>query len=123
MHTVNGDRIFHVDLVHPVEPVPDFGEVVPGGAVSLSWTNYAATAGDGDVWVDVWFGTTSGALTRVSGQSNMVGFGRLNGDRPGTLEYMTKTENKFPNNVEIVTVTLTTTPNGRRLFAQVRATE
>ena len=33
----------------------------------------------------------------MSGQSNMVGFGRVSGDGPGTLETITGTDNKFPN--------------------------
>ena len=59
------DRIFHLDLAHPLEPSPDIGANVAGGNVVLSWTNFTTTAGSGDVWVDVWFGTTSGALTKV----------------------------------------------------------
>ena len=33
----------------------------------------------------------------MSGQSNMVGFGRINGSGPGYLNYMCNTESKFPN--------------------------
>ncbi len=33
----------------------------------------------------------------LSGQSNMVGFGRVNGDEPGTLTTMTTQQNKFPH--------------------------
>ena len=33
----------------------------------------------------------------MSGQSNMVGFGQINGTGPGTLQRMTTKENKFPN--------------------------
>ncbi|MCH7226100.1 hypothetical protein [Haloferula sp. A504] len=33
----------------------------------------------------------------LSGQSNMVGFGRVYGEGPGTLETVTKVQNRFPN--------------------------
>ncbi len=33
----------------------------------------------------------------MSGQSNMVGFGQIGGTKPGTLQTITRTENKFPN--------------------------
>jgi hypothetical protein len=36
----------------------------------------------------------------LSGQSNMVGFGRIGGSGPGTLETLTKREHKFPNMVD-----------------------
>jgi alpha-galactosidase len=36
----------------------------------------------------------------LSGQSNMVGMGNINGTQPGTLETVTKRENKFPNLVD-----------------------
>ena len=36
----------------------------------------------------------------MSGQSNMVAFGRVNGPVPGTLETMTRREYKFPNLVD-----------------------
>ena len=36
----------------------------------------------------------------MSGQSNMVGFGTVNGTGPGTLETITITENKFPNVID-----------------------
>lgn len=36
----------------------------------------------------------------MSGQSNMVGFGRIDGSGPGYLNYMCNTENKFPNLVD-----------------------
>lgn len=58
------DRIFHLDLVPPLLPVPEVGATIPGGNVNLSWTNLAPNTGT-DVWVDVWFGTNPGALTKV----------------------------------------------------------
>jgi len=36
----------------------------------------------------------------LSGQSNMVGMGNISGTNPGTLETVTKRENKFPNLVD-----------------------
>jgi len=36
----------------------------------------------------------------MSGQSNMVGFGTISGDGPGTLNTIVNTENKFPNLVD-----------------------
>jgi len=36
----------------------------------------------------------------LSGQSNMVGMGNINGTNPGTLETIVKRENKFPNLVD-----------------------
>ena len=36
----------------------------------------------------------------LSGQSNMVGMGNINGTQPGTLETIAKRENKFPNLVD-----------------------
>jgi hypothetical protein len=36
----------------------------------------------------------------MSGQSNMVGFGRVGGSGPGTLQTIVKGENKFPNLVD-----------------------
>ncbi|MHC4740453.1 MAG: M60 family metallopeptidase, partial [Planctomycetota bacterium] len=38
----------------------------------------------------------------MSGQSNMVGFGRIGGTEPGTLNTITNVENKFPNLVDDV---------------------
>ena len=70
----NRDRIFHVDLAHPMEPSPDLGAVVAGGNVVLSWNNLAPNTGN-TVWVDVWFGTNPNSLTRVvqaaSGGANL----------------------------------------------------
>ena len=48
----------------PPNPVPAFGNVVPGGDVELSWTNLAPESGT-DVWVDVWFGTDPENLAKV----------------------------------------------------------
>jgi hypothetical protein len=36
----------------------------------------------------------------MSGQSNMVGFGRVYGDGPGTLETVTRMQNRFPNMID-----------------------
>ncbi|NNM30820.1 MAG: hypothetical protein HKO57_14975 [Akkermansiaceae bacterium] len=58
------DRIFHLDLEHPMTPSPESGESVPAGNVVLSWTNMDPNTGT-DVWVDVWFGTDPGSLTKV----------------------------------------------------------
>ncbi len=58
------DRVFHLDLENPLAPSPFSGEVVPSGNVTLSWSNFPPSTGS-DVWVDVWFGTTSGALTKI----------------------------------------------------------
>jgi len=60
----SADRIFHVDLVHPMLPSPESGETVPAGNVDLSWKNMDPNTGT-DVWVDVWFGTSTGALALV----------------------------------------------------------
>lgn len=54
------ERIFHIDLQHPLRPSPDIGATVPAGDLTLSWTNLAPNTGT-DVWVDVWFGTSPGA--------------------------------------------------------------
>ncbi len=50
------DRIFHIDMEHPMSPSPKSGATVPAGDVELSWTNLTPNVGS-DVWVDVWFGT------------------------------------------------------------------
>jgi hypothetical protein len=60
----NGDRIFHLDMQHPMTPSPDIGALVPAGDLTLSWTNRTPTTGT-DVWVDVWFGTDPGNLTKI----------------------------------------------------------
>jgi alpha-galactosidase len=36
----------------------------------------------------------------ISGQSNMVGFGNIAGDKPGTLETLVKKEKKFPHLID-----------------------
>ena len=56
MNNISGDRIFHLDLEHPMSPSPQSGATVPAGDVELSWTNLPPNVGS-DVWVDVWFGT------------------------------------------------------------------
>jgi len=56
MNNVDGDMVFHLDLVHPLDPSPQDGATVPAGDVELSWTNLPPHLGT-DVWVDVWFGT------------------------------------------------------------------
>ena len=56
MNNISGDMVFHLDLVHPLDPSPDDGATVPAGDVDLSWTNLPPNVGS-DVWVDVWFGT------------------------------------------------------------------
>lgn len=58
------DRIFHIDMRHPMDPSPEDGSTVPAGNVVLGWTNLAPDTGT-DVWVDVWFGTDPGALAKV----------------------------------------------------------
>ncbi|MCX6857323.1 MAG: hypothetical protein NTV80_20735, partial [Verrucomicrobia bacterium] len=58
------DRVFHLDLQDPQNPTPEDGATVPAGNVVLSWTNLPPTTGT-NVWVDVWFGTNSTALTKV----------------------------------------------------------
>ena len=45
-----------LEAVSPLNPVPVDGAIVPGGVVSLAWTNLPPNAGL-DVWVDVHFGT------------------------------------------------------------------
>jgi alpha-galactosidase len=70
----NGDRIFHISLEHPMAPQPPSGSEVPAGDLTLSWTNMTPTTGT-DVWVDVWFGTDPGALTKVAdAQPNLTSF-------------------------------------------------
>jgi alpha-galactosidase len=72
--TSGSDRTFHLDIQHPLNPNPDFGAVVPAGDLTLSWTNLAPTTGT-DVWVDVWFGTSAGAMTKVADkQQNLTSF-------------------------------------------------
>jgi hypothetical protein len=58
------DRVFHVDLEDPLRPCPADGATVPAGDVQLSWRNLTPNVGS-DVYVDVWFGTNAGALTRI----------------------------------------------------------
>ncbi len=62
--TAARDRVFHVDLQDPVNPMPPDGATVAGGSIVLSWGNKAPTTGT-DVWVDIWFGTNPAALTKV----------------------------------------------------------
>jgi hypothetical protein len=62
--TTTRDRIFHVDLQDPVNPMPPDGATVPAGDVVLSWGNKTPTTGT-DVWVDIWFGTNPAALTKI----------------------------------------------------------
>jgi hypothetical protein len=70
MHLANSDRVFHIDLEHPMAPSPESEATVPAGDVILSWTNLEGAPGP-DVRVDVWFGTDPGALTQVvSGELN-----------------------------------------------------
>lgn len=65
MNNVGGDMVFHLDLQHPLNPSPDIGTQVPAGDLTLSWTNLAPTTG-ADVWVDVWFGTDAGSMTKIA---------------------------------------------------------
>jgi hypothetical protein len=58
------DRTFHLDLDDPLQPLPEDGSSMPAGPVQLSWRNLTPSVGS-DVWVDVWFGTNSGALAQV----------------------------------------------------------
>jgi alpha-galactosidase len=68
------DRVFHLDLEHPMTPYPNIGATVPAGDLTLSWTSLAPTTGT-DVWVDVWFGTAPGAMTKVAdAQQNLTSF-------------------------------------------------
>jgi hypothetical protein len=62
--TAARDRLFHVDLQDPVNPMPPSGSTVAGGNVVLSWQNLTPTTGT-DAWVDIWFGTNPAALTKV----------------------------------------------------------
>jgi hypothetical protein len=56
VNTQTGDLIFHLDLDDPMAPDPYDGQILPGGNVTLNWSNLPANVGT-DVWVDVWFGT------------------------------------------------------------------
>ncbi len=49
---------------------------------------------------DVGTGTKPVKVFILSGQSNMVAFGRVDGTAPGTLQTISKVENKFPNLVD-----------------------
>ena len=72
--TSTSDRIFHLELQHPLAPVPDIGTEVPAGDLTLSWTNLQPNTGT-DVWVDVWFGTDPNSLTKVAAaQQNLSSF-------------------------------------------------
>ena len=65
MHVDNNrDRVFHIDLEHPLSPSPESGAVMQAGDIELSWTNLDPNTGT-DVWVDVWFGTDPGTMTKV----------------------------------------------------------
>jgi len=64
MNNVSGDMVFHIDLEHPLSPSPESGAVLEAGSVELSWTNLDPNTGT-DVWVDVWFGTDPGSMTKV----------------------------------------------------------
>lgn len=48
----------------PRSPSPAFNLRVIGGAHTLTWTNLLPNTGT-DVWIDVWFGTDPGNLTKV----------------------------------------------------------
>jgi alpha-galactosidase len=61
-------------MEHPMTPYPNIGATVPAGDLTLSWTNLAPTTGT-DVWVDVWFGTNPGTMTKVAAlQQNLTSF-------------------------------------------------
>lgn len=60
----NRDRVFHLDLEHPLSPSPESGAIIPAGDVELAWKNLPANTG-ADVWIDVWFGTEPGSLVKV----------------------------------------------------------
>ena len=62
--TTARDRVFHLDLEDPMRPTPLDGSTVPAGNVALSWTNLPANTGT-NVWVDVWFGASASALTKI----------------------------------------------------------
>ena len=59
--TSGTDRIFHLDLQHPMAtPARTSAPPSPPATSPFRWTNLAPTTGT-DVWVDVWFGTDPGA--------------------------------------------------------------
>ena len=69
MNNMSGDMIFHVDLDEATVADPGFaspqnGETVDSGNIDLTWTNLPPNTGS-DVWVDVWFGTDPGSLTKI----------------------------------------------------------
>lgn len=64
MNNVSGDRVFHIDLEHPLSPSPESGALMEAGDIELSWTNLDPDTGT-DVWVDLWFGTDPGSMIKV----------------------------------------------------------
>jgi alpha-galactosidase len=70
--TAAGDRIFHLDMEHPMRPLPTDGADVPAGDVDLSWTNLDPNEGVTDVYVDVYFGTDPNVSTLVPGVSGIA---------------------------------------------------
>ncbi|MEZ5302013.1 MAG: sialate O-acetylesterase [Verrucomicrobiales bacterium] len=96
------DRVFHLDLIHPMEPSPESGASVPAGDVVLSWTNLNPSAGS-DVWVDVWFGTDPGALTQVEdGAQNLTA---TTVDAPGAATYYWRVDSYLDGDPEGTPVT------------------
>jgi hypothetical protein len=61
---LGGSGTLTVEPITPLTPAPAFGAVVPAGDVALTWTNVTPNTGS-DVWVDVWFGTSPAAMTKV----------------------------------------------------------
>lgn len=49
---------------HDPSPSPDDGVTMAAGSVPMSWVNFPPNVGT-DVYVDVWFGTNAGALTKI----------------------------------------------------------
>ena len=62
MNNMSGDMVFHLDLVHPLNPFPEDGATVPAGLVELSWTNLDPNDPGDSVYVDIWFGTDPNKL-------------------------------------------------------------
>ncbi|MCH7224686.1 Ig-like domain-containing protein [Haloferula sp. A504] len=70
-----------LEAVNPLRPSPTDGATVPGGLVTLGWTNLPPTVGT-DVWVDVSFGTAPDPLNN----GNQVVVAELNGQNEVSVE-------------------------------------
>lgn len=60
--TTNSGRTT-IKAIHPMDPSPEMGEIVPAGNVDLIWTHLDPNHPGATVTVDVWFGTDPNKLS------------------------------------------------------------